>query len=168
MAQRKEDKEHRVSVIACMYSRVFIVELLTGLFKANMKRVDVIKDELVNFFLSIVENCTYLNLEIQTVVECSFDLIYSCINYNSIDPIHKFLSILTAITRLIPDTFHALAPLLASGISVLIAEYGRTVAVIGCWETIIEIIQACLVVPHALTYLIFSILIIDVATNVLS
>lgn len=151
MAQRKEDKEHRVSVIACMYTRVFIIEFLTGLFKANMKRIDIIRDDIINYFLSIVENCTYLNLEVQTVVECSYDLIYSCINYNAIDPIHKFFSILTAITRLMSDTFQALAPLLASGVSVLIAEYGRTVAVIGCWDLIIEILQSCLTVPHAMT-----------------
>lgn len=154
LAQRKEDKEQRISVIACMYSRTFVVELVTGLFKANMKRVSVVKDVVIDYFLSLVESCTYLNLEIQSVIECTFDLLYTCINYNAVSPIHKLFSVLTAITRLIPETFQALAPLLASGLGILVTEYGRTIAIIGCWETVVELLHACLAVPHAMMCLI--------------
>ena len=133
-----------------MYSRVFVVQLITGLYKANIKRESVIRESLLQFFLQLVEDCTYLNLEIQAVCECTFDLIYACINYNSTTPIHKFLGVHSAITQLPSDTFQPLAPLLASGLTVLVSEYGQSLSVIGCWEAIIEIMKSCVAVPHAL------------------
>ena len=150
MAQRKEEKEQRTSVIACMYSRVFVVQLITGLYKANIKRELVIRDSLLQFFLQLVEDCMFLNLEVQAVSECTFDLIYNCINYNITAPIHKHLGVLSAITHLSAETFQPLAPLLASGLTALVSEYGPSLSVIGCWEAVISILQSCVAVPHAL------------------
>lgn len=149
LKQCKLEGEHRIGVTACMYTRVFVIELLTGLLKANIKRIDALKDSIFAFFAEIVNQCTMLNLEIQTLIDSIFVLIYTCINYNTIEPIHKLLSILSSIAHLPLEIFQPLAPHIASGIAVLIAEYGPTVTVIGCWEVLVSLLVSCLQEPHA-------------------
>ena len=49
LKQCKLEGEHRIGVTACMYTRVFVIELLTGLLKANIKRIDALKDSIFAF-----------------------------------------------------------------------------------------------------------------------
>ena len=132
-----------------MYSRVFVIELLTGVMKANVKRVEVIQEPVLAFFASIVERCEYLNLEIQSLLECCFDLVYFFLSSGVTSEVHKLLSVVAAITRLAPEVFQAVASVIASGLTVLIAEYGRDLGVVGCWNAVIELMNECMTVPHA-------------------
>ena len=102
-------------MIAGMYSRVFVIELLTGVMKANVKRVEVIQEPVLAFFASIVERCEYLNLELQSLLECGFDLVYFFLSSGVTDAVHKLLSIITSVTRLAPEVFQAVASIIASG-----------------------------------------------------
>ena len=65
------------------------------------------------------------------------------------DAVHKLLSIITSVTRLAPEVFQAVASIIASGLTVLIAEYGRDLGVVGCWNAVIDLMNECMTVPHA-------------------
>lgn len=150
--QQKEEDHHRTSTIACMYSRMFVVELLTGITKINIKRLDLFKDDFFSLLMSAVEKATYLDLELITIVECVYDLIYLCISSDLIPPIHKLLAILTAVSHLPSEIFQELAPTVASGLAVLVAEYGKALAIIGCWSTVVDLLNSCLTEAHAIRY----------------
>ena len=138
--------------MACMYSHVFVIELFTGLVKTNIKRLDIMKDVVVDLFQTVVEKTTYLTLELTTIIECVYDIMYTCIQYNQIGFIHKLLSILTSISHLPTEIFQEIAPLVASGVSVLIAEYGSSLSIIGCWNLIVELLNCCIIEDHAIRY----------------
>ena len=133
-----------------MHTRVFVIEFLSALLKSNIKRIDLLKEDVFAFFSNTIQSCTLLNLEIKTVIECVFDLIYTCINYNVIPPIHKLLALLSSVVHLPLEIFQPLAPLLVSGIAVFIEQYRLTIPVIGCWETLISLLVPCLQEPYAL------------------
>lgn len=133
-----------------MHTRVFVIEFLSALLKSNIKRIDILKDDIFAFFSGTIQSCTLLNLELKTIIECVFDLIYTCINYNVIPPIHKLLSLLDSVVHLPPEIAQPLAPLLVSGISVLIEQYRLAIPIIGCWETLISLLVPCLQEPYAL------------------
>lgn len=149
-----------------MYSRVFVIELLTGVMKANVKRVEVIQEPVLAFFASIVERCEYLNLELQSLLECGFDLVYFFLSSGVTDAVHKLLSIITSVTRLAPEVFQAVASIIASGLTVLIAEYGRNLGVVGCWNAVIDLMNECMTVPHAVRWVCWSVFIVVAATRV--
>lgn len=83
-----------------MYSRVFVIKLLTGVVKANAKRVEVAQEPVLAFFFSVVEQCLFLNLELLALIESTFDLIYFFLSAGVTAPVHKLLSVLDAVTRL--------------------------------------------------------------------
>lgn len=132
-----------------MYSRVFVIKLLTGVVKANVKRVEVMQEPVFAFFFSIVEQCLHLNLELLALIESTFDLIYFFLAAGVTAPVHKLLSVLSAITRLPVEVFQPVASVLASGLTVLVSEYGSLLGVVGCWKTVIEIMNQCMSAPHA-------------------
>lgn len=158
LSQCNEDGPHRTSTIACMYTHCFVIELLTGLAKVNIKRFDIMKDQFITLLNQTVEQATSLNLELITIIECVYDLIYTCIQANSISPIHKLLGILTAISHLPQEIFQELAPIVASGLAVLVAEFGKSLPIIGCWNLIVDLLNSCLIEAHAMRYLLLIII----------
>ena len=133
-----------------MYSRVFVIKLLTGVVKANAKRVEVAQEPVLAFFFSVVEQCLFLNLELLALIESVFDLIYFFLSAGITAPVHKLLSVLDAVTRLPVEVFQPVASVLASGLTVLVSEYGTMLGVVGCWKTVIEIMNRCMSAPHAM------------------
>ena len=85
-------------------------------------------------------------------------IIYTFIQTNSISSIHKLLVILTAISHLPQEIFQELAPIVASGLAVLVAEFGKSLSIIGCWNLIVDLLNSCLIEAHAMRYLLLIII----------
>ncbi|KAK8813138.1 hypothetical protein WA158_002730 [Blastocystis sp. Blastoise] len=140
-------------VIACQFTKVFCIQLLTEILIKNKERYTLVWPDIQKYIDEVFKSTESASLEVDKLVEMIFRLCIYIINDEQGEDLLLCLSHLLMINR---DCFIAIAPQITSGLYQLFLHKGIYISSQGHWAEMQKIIDACANLPNTTLHYIFT------------